>query len=80
MPKTDLSHYSSCTLDQDGCTTCGDLAVPVRIVELTGSDALVEDRVGQRAMVAIDLFPEAKAGDALLVHLGVAISRLEEPT
>ncbi len=79
MPKTDLSLYSSCTLDQDGCTTCGDVAVPVRVVELIGSDALVEDRVGQRATVAIDFFPEAKAGDALLVHMGVAISRLEEP-
>lgn len=79
MPKTDLSHYGSCTLDQDGCTTCGDVAVPVRVVGLFGSEALVEDRLGQRAVVAIDLFPEAKAGDALLVHLGVAISRLEEP-
>lgn len=79
MPKTDLSLYGSCTLDQDGCTICGDVAVPVRVVELIGSDALVEDRVGQQATVAIDFFPEVKAGDALLVHMGVAISRLEEP-
>lgn len=79
MSKTDLSLYSSCTLDQDGCTTCGDVAVPVWVVELIGSDAVVEDRVGQRATVAIDFFPEVNTGDALLVHMGVAISRLEEP-
>ncbi len=79
MSKMDLSIYSSCTLDQDGCTTCGDVAVPVRVVELAGSDAVVEDRVGQRATVAIDLFPNIKAGDTLLVHMGVAIAQLEEP-
>ncbi len=79
MPKTDLSHYSSCTLDQDGCSTCGDVAVPVRVLERVGSEALVEDRLGQRATVAVDFFPEVKAGDVLLVHMGVVISRLEEP-
>ncbi|WP_299433613.1 HypC/HybG/HupF family hydrogenase formation chaperone [uncultured Meiothermus sp.] len=78
MSKTDLLLYGSCTLDQDGCTTCGDVAVPVQVITLTGNDAVVEDRTGQRATVAIDFFPEAKVGDALLVHMGVAISRLEE--
>jgi len=77
MPRTDLSRYGSCTLDQDGCSTCGDVAVPVWVVEIEGSDALVEDRVGQQARVAIDFFPQARVGDAVLVHMGVAIAHLE---
>lgn len=79
MPKVDLEFYGSCTLDQDGCSTCGDVAVPVEVIEVMGGDAVVEDRLGRQATVAIDFFPEARAGDALLVHMGVAISRLEEP-
>ncbi len=78
MSKADLSLYGSCTLYQDGCTTCGDIAVPVRVIALSGSDALVEDRTGQQATVAADLFPELKPGDLLLVHMGVAIALLEE--
>lgn len=79
MSKIDLEFYGSCTLEQDGCTTCGDVAVPVEVVEVIGSDARVQDRLGQQATVAVDLFPEVKSGDALLVHMGVAILRLEEP-
>ncbi|MDX2005005.1 MAG: HypC/HybG/HupF family hydrogenase formation chaperone [Meiothermus sp.] len=79
MPKVDLEFYGSCTLDQDGCSTCGDVAVPVEVLEILGGDAVVEDRLGRQATVAIDFFPEARVGDALLVHMGVAISRLEEP-
>lgn len=79
MARRELEFYGSCTLDQDGCVTCGDVAVPVRVLEITGSDALVEDRTGQRATVAVDFFPHIHAGDTLLVHMGVAIARLEEP-
>jgi hydrogenase expression/formation protein HypC len=78
MPKAELEFYGSCTLDQDGCTTCGDLAVPVRIVVISDHDATVEDRTGQQATVAIDFFPQAQVGDVLLVHMGVALARLEE--
>lgn len=77
MPRTDLSLYGNCTLDQDGCATCGDVAVPVRVIEIPSQDALVEDRLGQQATVAIDFFPEARVGDAVLVHMGVVIAHLE---
>ncbi len=76
MNPDDLTLYGSCTLDADGCTTCGDVAVPVRVVALEGSDALVEDRLGQQARVAVDFIPDLEVGDALLVHMGVAIAKL----
>lgn len=74
---TDLERYGSCTLDQDGCVTCGDLAVPVRVLEVRGGMALCEDRVGNRAEVAVEFVPGAAPGDVLLVHSGVAIARVE---
>ncbi len=76
MSTLDVARYGSCTLDQDGCTTCGNVAVPVRVVSALGSEALVEDRLGQQAKVAADLIPNLRAGDALLVHMGVAIHKL----
>ncbi len=74
---SDLERYGSCTLDQDGCTTCGDLAIPVKVVEVRGDVALCEDRLGQRAKIALNFVPETSPGDVLLMHLGVAIARVE---
>lgn len=71
----DLTQFGSCTLEE-GCTTCGDIAVPVRVLQVEGLEALVEDRVGHQARVATDFVPDAKPGDVLLVHGGVAISKL----
>jgi len=74
---TDLARYGSCTLDQDGCATCGDVGVPVRVVEISPRGAVCEDRVGRRAEIAIDFTPGVTPGDVLLVHMGVAIARIE---
>lgn len=72
---TDLRAYGTCTLDDDGCTTCGDVGVPVRVVRLLeGGQALCEDRTGDQAEIATDFAPEAAPGDVLLVHMGVAIA------
>ena len=71
----DLAEFGSCTLEE-GCTTCGDIAVPVRVVKVEGFEALVEDRLGHQATVAIDFVPDAQPGDLLLVHGGVALSKL----
>lgn len=72
---TDLTQYGTCTLDLDGCTTCGDVGIPVRVVcLLEGGVALCEDRLGQRAEVAVDFIPQARPGDVVLVHMGVAIA------
>jgi len=72
-----LERYGHCTLDQDGCVTCGDVAVPVRVLRAEGTTAEVMDRLGRRAEVATDFVPDAGRGDILLVHLGVAIGRVE---
>jgi hydrogenase maturation factor len=54
------------------------VAVPVRVLETTGSSALVEDRLGTRADVAVDfIVPAPHPGEVLLVHGGVAITRVE---
>ncbi len=77
---TDLVQYGSCTLEDDGCTTCGDVAVPVRVVAIeSDGTAVCEDRIGHRATIQTAFTPEAESGDVLLVHMGVAISRIGAP-
>lgn len=71
----ELEAFGDCTLDRDGCSTCGDSAVPVWVIARDDCTALVEDRLGQRTRVAVDFVPEARSGDLLLVHMGVAIAR-----
>ena len=73
--KERLESYGSCTLEQDGCATCGDVAIPVRVLSLQNNEALVEDRLGQQTTVAIDFLSDIKHDDVLLVHMGVAIAK-----
>lgn len=73
-----LEQFGSSTLADDGCLTCGDAAVPVQVLEVQGAEALVQDRLGQQSQIAIDFFPDAKASQVLLVHMGVAIARPQE--
>jgi hydrogenase maturation factor len=78
LPVLDPSSYSAvCTL-VDGCLVCGDAAVPVTVVEAGEPDALCEDGHGTRGTVGIELVAPVRFGDRLLVHGGVAISRLED--
>jgi hydrogenase maturation factor len=79
LPLLERGSYDiACSL-VDGCLVCGDVAVPVTVVEeMDERDALCEDPHGQRGSVAIELVGAVAAGDRLLVHGGVAISRLEE--
>ncbi|ASI98148.1 HypC/HybG/HupF family hydrogenase formation chaperone [Thermococcus celer] len=53
------------------------LAVPGRIVEITGKVALV-DFGGVRREARLDLLPGVKVGDYVIVHTGFAIEKLEE--
>jgi hydrogenase expression/formation protein HypC len=61
------------------CITCGDLGVAMRVVAIDEARglALCEGEAGARTTVEIALV-EAAPGDALLVHAGTAIARLEE--
>ncbi len=77
----DLSAFGSCTLDQDGCTTCGDRGIPVRVVTLIDeTTAICQDQKGQEAEIAIDFTPGVHIGDILLVHMGIAIAHISEET
>jgi hydrogenase expression/formation protein HypC len=71
------SYDAVCSL-VDGCLVCGDVAVPVTVVRPGSPDAVCEDPHGQRGNVGIELVGPVEMGDTLLVHGGVAISRLEE--
>jgi hydrogenase maturation factor len=60
----------------DGCLVCGDVAVPVIVVEAGHPDAICEDAQGHRRAVGVELVSPVRVGSRLLVHGGVAISSL----
>ena len=66
----------SCDLLED-CITCGDVAVPLTVVGVSGVDARCRDDGGREETVAIELIGVVAPGDRLLVHAGVAIARAE---
>jgi hydrogenase maturation factor len=66
-----------CTLDHDGCVTCSDAGIPVRVVSVEGDDALCEDAAGNRAEIAVELVAPVGVGEVLLTHGGVAIGKVE---
>ncbi len=68
----------TCTLDHDGCVTCSDAGIPVRVVSIEGDDALCEDSVGNRTEIAVELVAPVRAGEVLLTHGGVAIGKVAE--
>lgn len=74
----DRGSYSVACSVVEGCLTCGDVAVEVKVLEVDGYDAVCEDPHGQVGRVGIDLVMPVEAGNRLLVHAGVAISRLKE--
>lgn len=63
----------------DVCITCGDVAVPVRVVELLPGDLAVVEVEGRTEEISVALV-SASVGATLLVHAGEAIARLEPET
>ncbi len=61
-----------------GCITCGDTAVPLRVVEVEDDPtlALCTDADGARETVETSLVGDVREGMTLLVHAGVAIQQL----
>ncbi len=53
------------------------LAIPVRIVELDGDNAVVS-AMGNRFRAKTNLLPNVKLGRLVLVHAGFAISLVDE--
>jgi hydrogenase expression/formation protein HypC len=57
------------------------LAVPGKIVSITGADVLRSANVsfgGTCRTVSLAFVPEAKAGDYVMVHVGFALSVVDE--
>ena len=65
--------------DPHHCVTCADEGVPMRVVAVDGGRglALCEAASGARESVEIALVEPVAPGDALLVHAGTALVRLD---
>lgn len=60
------------------CITCADEGLEGRVLRI-GSDDMAEVEVeGEVRSVAVELLDDVRAGDVLLVHAGVAISRVRK--
>ncbi len=67
----------ACGVDDSGCLTCGDVAVPLTVIAvLDGGDAECIDDDGRTELVATQLVGAVAAGDRVLVHARVAIALL----
>lgn len=53
------------------------LAVPLKLTEINGKDAIGE-ALGVQRSVRVDFIAEPKIGDYVIVHAGFAIERLPE--
>lgn len=53
------------------------MAVPARIVQLTGDDAIV-DAMGNQWDIKTTLCPKAQCGQLVLVHGGFALAEIDE--
>jgi hydrogenase maturation factor len=62
---------------RDGCITCGDEAVPMRILQIDARRglALCEDGGGGRSTVEVELVAPVAEGETILVHAGAALAR-----
>jgi len=68
----------ACIVDFDGCITCGDHAVELRVVnadEARGLALCADDHGGSAEVDVLLVWPVAP-GEKLLVHAGTAIARV----
>ena len=67
----------ACIADFDGCITCGDHAVELRVVSVDEASGLAvcADEHGGSADVDVLLVAPVAPGEQLLVHAGTAIAR-----
>jgi hydrogenase maturation factor len=70
-PPPDLG--GACGPDEH-CITCGDLAVPMRVLGITSSGtAICAEESGATGEVMIELVGRVDVGDTVLVHAGTAL-------
>jgi hydrogenase maturation factor len=62
------------------CITCADEGVIARVIELDASTGLARcaGEQGEELAVEVAFVDAVAAGDALLVHAGVALARVED--
>jgi hydrogenase maturation factor len=67
-------------LAAQGCITCGDEAVCMRVVQVDRKRdlALCADAQGRRSSIEIALVQPVRSGEVLLVHAGTALARAAE--
>lgn len=53
------------------------LAIPARVIELTGGDGARVDFGGVRREISLALVDDVAVGDYVIVHVGYALSRLD---
>jgi hydrogenase expression/formation protein HypC len=63
------------------CITCGDVAIPMRVLETGLADGLADcvTEEGERSAVDVALV-DVRPGDSVLVHACVAIQVLSSPS
>jgi hydrogenase expression/formation protein HypC len=66
----------ACIADFDGCITCGDVAVELKVVSVDDARGLAvcADERGASTEVDVLLVAPVRAGEHLLVHAGTAIA------
>jgi hypothetical protein len=67
-----------CEPGPDGhCSICSDEGIPGRVIALRPNEMALVEMDNSQQEVALDLIENVQVGDRLLVHVGVAIARLE---
>jgi hydrogenase expression/formation protein HypC len=54
------------------------LAIPARVIELRGAAQVLVDLDGVQRLVSRELLDEVVVGDYLIVHVGYALSKLDQ--
>ena len=74
-PADDLAHCQA----TPGCITCGDTALPMGVLSVDAASGLAvcAGLDGAVDEVEVELVGPVAEGDALLVHAGVALARLD---
>ncbi|MBW3624496.1 MAG: HypC/HybG/HupF family hydrogenase formation chaperone [Armatimonadetes bacterium] len=70
-----------CAAETDpSCAVCNDAGEWGRILELCPDGTALVELCGGPVEVAMDLLPDARVGERVVVHLGFALSRVNDPS
>lgn len=77
-----MSAGASCDPRDEHCITCGDVAVPMRVLAVDEAACLAlcaaaDTAVEGAEQVAVELVGAVRPGDLLLVHAGTALATLD---